>query len=184
MEKLKKILYLILPFFISIYQIYLIDRIWHFTTKINLMIGIFLICAMYAIFYIFNKKIEYKEISKKKVAFITLISIILSSIILGTNFDFFTKTYKESIVQIYSESEETDIRNFIKNISIDNTLQDHLIEIDKTANERYNLLMKQFAERENITEELKANNQMEWVKMMNNIKNSVEEIILKELIYV
>lgn len=67
---------------------------------------------------------------------------------------------------------------------IDNTLQDHLIEIDKTANERYNLLMKQFAERENITEELKANNQMEWVKMMNNIKNSVEEIILKELIYV
>lgn len=67
---------------------------------------------------------------------------------------------------------------------IDNTLQDHLIEIDKTANERYNLLMKQFAEKENITEELKANNQMEWVKMMNNIKNSVEEIIFKELIFV
>ena len=67
---------------------------------------------------------------------------------------------------------------------IDNTLQDHLIETDKTANERYNLLMKQFAEKENVTEELKANNQMEWVKMMNNIKNSVEEIILKELIFV
>ena len=67
---------------------------------------------------------------------------------------------------------------------IDNTLQDHLIEVDRTANERYNLLMKQFAERENITEELKAHNQMEWVKMMNNIKNSVEEIILKELIFV
>ena len=67
---------------------------------------------------------------------------------------------------------------------IDNTLQGHLIEVDRTANERYNLLMKQFAERENITEELKANNQMEWVKMMNNIKNSVEEIILQELIYV
>ena len=67
---------------------------------------------------------------------------------------------------------------------IDNTLQDHLIEVDRTANERYNLLMKQFAERENITEELKANNQMEWVQKMNNIKNSVEEIILKELIFV
>ena len=67
---------------------------------------------------------------------------------------------------------------------IDNTLQDHLIETDKTANERYNLLMKQVAEKENVTEELKANNQMEWVKMMNNIKNSVEEIILKELIFV
>ena len=67
---------------------------------------------------------------------------------------------------------------------IDNTLQDHLIEIDKTANERYNLLMKQFAEKQNITEEVKANNQMEWVQKMNNIKNSVEEIILKELIFV
>ena len=37
--------------------------------------------------------------------------------------------------------------------------------------------------RENITEELKANNQMEWVSRMNNIKNCVNEIILKEYIY-
>ena len=67
---------------------------------------------------------------------------------------------------------------------IENTLQDHLIEIDRTANERYDLLMKQFIEKENITEELKATNQMEWVGKMNAIKNAVEEIILKELIYV
>ena len=67
---------------------------------------------------------------------------------------------------------------------IDNTLQDHLVEVDKTANERYDLLMKQFAKKENVTEELKAKNQMEWVQKMNNIKNSVEEIILQELIYV
>ena len=44
--------------------------------------------------------------------------------------------------------------------------------------------MKQFAERENITEELKANNQLEWVGKMNSIKNRVEEIIFSELIYV
>ena len=67
---------------------------------------------------------------------------------------------------------------------IENTLQDHLIEIDKTANERFELLMKQFIEKENITEELKATNQLEWVGKMNSIKNAVEEIILKELIYV
>ena len=67
---------------------------------------------------------------------------------------------------------------------IENTLQDHLIEIDKTANERFNLLMKKFAEKENITEELKATNQLEWVGKINSIKNAVEEIILKELIYV
>ena len=44
--------------------------------------------------------------------------------------------------------------------------------------------MQQLAGRENITEELKANNQMEWVAKMNNIKNRVEEIIFNELIYV
>ena len=43
--------------------------------------------------------------------------------------------------------------------------------------------MKQLAERESITEELKANNQMEWVRKMNNIKNSVEEIIFERYIY-
>ena len=67
---------------------------------------------------------------------------------------------------------------------LENKLRSHLLEIDKTANERFNLLMKQLAEKENINEELKANNQLEWVRAMNNIKNRVEEIIFKELIYV
>ena len=67
---------------------------------------------------------------------------------------------------------------------VENKLRSHLLEIDKTANERFTLLMKQFAEQENITEELKANNQMEWVHRMNNIKNRAEEIIFNELIYV
>lgn len=67
---------------------------------------------------------------------------------------------------------------------LDNKLRSHLLEIDKIANERFNLLMKQFAEQENITEKLKATNQMEWVYRMNNIKNRVEEIIFSELIYV
>ena len=66
----------------------------------------------------------------------------------------------------------------------ENKLKSHLLEIDKTANERFSLLMKQFAEQENITEELKASNQIEWVCRMNNIKNRVEEIIFSELIYV
>ena len=63
-------------------------------------------------------------------------------------------------------------------------LQKHLMEIDKTAHERFELLMKQFAEKENITEELKAKDQLKWVGLMNNIKHSTEEIILKELIYI
>jgi len=67
---------------------------------------------------------------------------------------------------------------------LDNKLRSHLLETDQTANERFDLLMKQFKEQENITEELKATNQMEWVRCMNNIKNRVEEIIFSELIYV
>ena len=67
---------------------------------------------------------------------------------------------------------------------MDNKLQKHLMDVDTTANERFDLLMKQFAEKENITEELKATNQMEWVCRMNNIKNRAEEIIFNELIYV
>ena len=67
---------------------------------------------------------------------------------------------------------------------IENKLQAHLMEIDKTANDRFDLLMKQFAEKENITEELKTTNKMEWVGKMNAIKNAVEEIVFNELIYV
>ena len=57
---------------------------------------------------------------------------------------------------------------------MDNKLQKHLIDVDTTANKRFDLLMKQFTEQENITEELKATNQMEWICRMNNIKNCAE----------
>lgn len=67
---------------------------------------------------------------------------------------------------------------------MDNELQKHLMEVDKIANERFELLMKQYAEKENVTEELKAKDHLKWVGLMNNIKHSAEEIILKELIYV
>ena len=68
-------------------------------------------------------------------------------------------------------------------LMLNNKLKKHLEDIDKIANERYELLIKQFAKQENITEELKQKDQLEWVRSMNNIKNRVEEIILKELIY-
>ena len=67
---------------------------------------------------------------------------------------------------------------------IDGKLDEHLYNTDIECKKRFELLMKQFTERENITEELKATNQLGWVQKMNAIKNSVEEIIFKELIYV
>ena len=67
---------------------------------------------------------------------------------------------------------------------MNNKLKEHLLEIDKTANDRFEFLMKQLAKKENITEELKETDQLKWGGLMNNIKHSAEEIILKELIYV
>ena len=64
-----------------------------------------------------------------------------------------------------------------------NSLRAHLMDIDKTANERFELLMKKFVVQEDITEELKERNQLEWIKKMNSAKNRVEEIMFKELIF-
>ena len=66
---------------------------------------------------------------------------------------------------------------------IDNELTSHLLDIDDICRERVDLLVKQTAEKENVNEELKAKNQLEWVARMNNIKNRVEEIIINEIIY-
>lgn len=61
-------------------------------------------------------------------------------------------------------------------------LNSHLEEIDRAANEMSDLLVKQYAAREGVTEELKAKNQLEWVQRMNSIRERVEEIINTELI--
>ena len=80
------------------------------------------------------------------------------------------------------------LKNFNKGLYtellIDGNLKQHLLDIDESANERLQLLIKQFAESENINEYLKEHHQMEWVQAMNNIKNRAEEIVLNEIIYV
>ena len=62
-------------------------------------------------------------------------------------------------------------------------LTTHLQSIDEEAKNMYELLIKQLAEKEKINENLKQSDQLKWVQMMNNIKNSAEEIVLNELIY-
>ncbi len=59
----------------------------------------------------------------------------------------------------------------------------YLADLDKQAEEMFSRLIKQMAEREGVTEKLKADNQMEWVSRMNNIRNRTTEIINKEIIY-
>ena len=62
-------------------------------------------------------------------------------------------------------------------------LNSHLAEIDNQATEMFDRLVKQLAEREGITEQLKAQDQMAWVGAMNNIRNTAEEIVNAEVIF-
>ena len=66
---------------------------------------------------------------------------------------------------------------------MENTLNPHLEEIDRQAQEMEQQLISRLARKEGITEQLKAENQMEWVARMNNIRNRADEIVLNELIF-
>ena len=66
---------------------------------------------------------------------------------------------------------------------MDGKLNKHLHEVDEKCYQRMELLVEQMKAGAGITEELKVSDQMKWVGLMNNVRNSVEEIILKELVY-
>ena len=74
-------------------------------------------------------------------------------------------------------------RGWYSSLLLTGKLDAHLAEIDRTCTERVELIMNQLAQREGVTESLKAADQMEWVRRMNNIRASAEEIVLSELVY-
>ena len=82
-------------------------------------------------------------------------------------------------------------RNYLKehrpiifsNLLLSERLYQHLAEIDRTCVDRIDLLSRQMADREGVTEALKASDQFEWVGQMYSIQNRAEEIVLKELVY-
>ena len=65
----------------------------------------------------------------------------------------------------------------------ENRSNEHLHNIDLQAHEQLDLLTAQMAAQMDVTEELKASDPMRWVQMMNHIKASAEEIVLKEVVY-
>ena len=69
------------------------------------------------------------------------------------------------------------------NLLLSGDLFQHLEEIEKTCEERMELLSQQMAKQEGVTEALKATDQMEWVRRMNSIQNRAEEIVLHDLVY-
>ena len=68
-------------------------------------------------------------------------------------------------------------------LMLEGKLPEHLVEIDKQANVRVKQIVEELAKSENADETLKQNNQLEWVRLMNNFKNQAEEIVFYELIY-
>ena len=75
-------------------------------------------------------------------------------------------------------------RRVLFNIMLTNeTLAKHVADIDAACRERLEVLIPAMAKQEGVTEQLKAADQMEWVRRMNNIKSRAEEIVLQELVY-
>ena len=66
---------------------------------------------------------------------------------------------------------------------LEDTLNSHLEQVDKEATMLLEKLTTQMMQEQGLTEELKSRNQMLWVQQMNNLRQSAEEVVLKELIY-
>ena len=74
-------------------------------------------------------------------------------------------------------------RGIFDGMLLEGTLNAHLEEIDRQANEMMELLTAQMAQAEGVTEQLKASDQMQWVVRMNGIRVRAEEIVLNDLVF-
>lgn len=74
-------------------------------------------------------------------------------------------------------------RHVYSQLVAEGKLGTYMAQIDKQANSMLDLLIRQMAEREGVTEQFKADDQMEWVRCMNSIRNRAEEVVNSELIY-
>ena len=63
------------------------------------------------------------------------------------------------------------------------TLEQYLIDLDRDAQEMYDLLVKQYAGIDGVTESLKAADHLEWTRRMNSIRNRIKEFVLSDIIY-
>lgn len=79
---------------------------------------------------------------------------------------------------------ENHRRGIYAGLLLSGKLKKHLLMIQGQAEERFDLLVGQMAEREGVTEKLKAQNQILWVRRINNIRTRAEEIVREEIIYI
>ena len=109
---------------------------------------------------------------KRIISAIIMLVIVIPLLIMGG----FPYSLAVGLIACMAYKEIIDLRHY--------KLNEYLHNIDTTVMEKVQKLITELAEKDNINEQLKENNQMLWVSKMNNIKNIAEEIILKEYIYV
>lgn len=101
--------------------------------------------------------------------------------------DFALSTEEQQPVGLWGQRHLRYIKQHRKvlytNLLTSGKLNSYLTDIDKQAEEMFFRLVKQMTEREGVTEQLKADNQMEWVARMNNIRSRSTEIVNTDLIY-
>ena len=74
-------------------------------------------------------------------------------------------------------------KSLYNDLLLSGKLQQHQLDIDRDAREEFETIVRQTAKAEGVTEELKKQDHMEWVRRMNSIRNRAEEIIRNDLIY-
>ena len=75
-------------------------------------------------------------------------------------------------------------RGIYTGMMLEGTLKEHCLTIQQQAEERMDVLIKQMSQEQGVDEKLKALDQMKWVRMMNNIRASAEEMVCNEIIYI
>ena len=73
---------------------------------------------------------------------------------------------------------------FYNKMLTERTLYEYLLQLNRDAEDTFNRLVKQMAEREGVTEQLKADNQIEWVCRMNNIRSRATEIVNRDIVFI
>ncbi len=86
--------------------------------------------------------------------------------------------------QPYKRHLKSNHRVLYYNYLTSGRLYDHLAEVDTRAEEMFQELVNSLAEKENVTEKLKAENTLMWIRKMNNIRNRASEIVNAEVIYI
>lgn len=96
-------------------------------------------------------------------------------------------TPEETSVGIWGQRHRTWLRKakpvLFSELILSGKVNDYLADIDKQADEMFSRLVKELAEKDGITESLKASDQMEWVRRMNAVRAQAMEIVNSELIY-